>query len=78
MLASVVHEYRSTSYWPDTSGVIRIGGYRTISTLIQFRIIRAEVFWNFRNVLGQRYEQIPGYRLPRLTSIYGIRWEFWN
>ena len=46
MLASVVHEYRSTSYWPDTSGVLRIGGYRTISTLVQFRIIRADVFWN--------------------------------
>lgn len=53
-------------------------GYRTVSTLIQVRILTAEVFWNFRNLLGERYQQIPGYPLPRLTNIYGVRWEFWN
>jgi hypothetical protein len=78
LLASAVHEYRSSSLWPDTTGVIRIGGYRTVSTLVQVRILTAEVFWNSRNILGERYIQIPGYRLPRITSIYGVRWEFWN
>jgi len=78
LLASAVHEYRSSSLWPDSAGVVRLGGYRTISTLLQVRILTAEVFWNFRNILGERYEQIPGYRLPRMTSIYGVRWEFWN
>lgn len=78
LLASAVHEYRSASWWPDTSGPIRLPGYRTISTLLQVRIIRAEIFWNFRNVLAERHSQIPGYPLPRLTNIYGVRWEFWN
>jgi len=78
LLASAVHEYRSSSLWPDSSGAIRLGGYRTISTLLQVRILLADVFWNFRNILGERYDQIPGYRLPRMTSIYGVRWEFWN
>lgn len=78
MLASVVHEYRSHSLWPDTTGTIREKGYRTLSTLIQFRIVSAEVFWNFRNVMGERYRHVPGYQLPRLSNIYGIRWEFWN
>ena len=79
MLASVTHDYRSHILWPDTSGtVIREKGYRMISTLIQFRIVSAEVFWNFRNVLGERYSHVPGYRLPRISNIYGVRWEFWN
>jgi hypothetical protein len=78
LLASAVHEYRSSSLWPDSTGTIRVTGYRTIATLIQVRILTAEVFWNFRNVLGERYVQIPGFRQPRLTNIYGVRWEFWN
>jgi len=78
MLASAVHEYRSSTLWPTAGTTIRIKGYRTISTLVQVRILTAEVFWNFRNVLGERYSQIPGYPLPRLTNIYGVRWEFWN
>jgi hypothetical protein len=78
LLASAVHEYRSSTLWPDASGVLRVPGYRTYSTLIQVRILSAEVFWNFRNVLGERYRQIPGYPAPRQTNIYGVRWEFWN
>ena len=77
-LASAVHEYRSSSLWPDSAATLRVPGYRTVSTLIQFRILQAEVFWNFRNILAERYAQIPGYRLPRLSNIYGVRWEFWN
>lgn len=78
LLASAVHEYRSSSLWPDSAGVARLPGYRVLSTLLQVRIVSAEVFWNFRNVLGERYAQAPGYRLPRLTNIYGVRWQFWN
>ena len=78
ILASAVHEYRSSTLWPMASGAVRLKDYRTLSTLLQVRIIQAEVFWNFRNVLGERYEEVPGYRLPRLVNIYGVRWEFWN
>jgi hypothetical protein len=79
ILASASHEYRSATLWPVNGGTVRIPGYRTLSTLIQVRIIEAEVFWNFRNVLGERYEEIPGgFRMPRLVNIYGVRWEFWN
>ena len=77
-LLSAAHEYRSHILWPDTAGPIRVKGYRTFSTLLQFRIVSAEVFWNYRNVLGERYNHVPGYRLPRLSNIYGVRWEFWN
>jgi hypothetical protein len=78
LLASAVHEYRSSTLWPDTEGPIRVLGYRTVSTLLQVRILSAEVFWNLRNILGERYSHIPGYAAPRITNIYGVRWEFWN
>ena len=78
ILASAVHEYQSSSLWPDADGPVRLLGYRTISTLLQVRILQAEVFWNLRNILGERYQQVPGYILPRITNIYGVRWEFWN
>lgn len=78
LLISAAHEYRGTSWWPDEAGPIRLRANRTLSTLLQVRLLNAELFWNFRNVLGERYSQIPGYQLPRLTNIYGVRWEFWN
>jgi hypothetical protein len=76
--ASVVHEYRSALLWPDSTGFSRVVGYRTFSSILQFKIVSAEVFWNYRNNLNARYEQIPGFRLARATSVYGVRWEFWN
>jgi hypothetical protein len=76
--ASVAHEYRSATLWPDTAAHVRIPGYRTITTHLQFKIVDAEIFWTYRNALSHRYFEVPGYRLPRLTSIYGVRWEFWN
>jgi len=78
LLASAAHEYRSGSAVPLLAGPLDTHGYRMISTLLQVRILSAEVFWNFRNVLGERYAQVAGYPLPRLTNIYGVRWEFWN
>ena len=78
LLASAAHEYRSSALWPDAAGIIRLPGYRTISTLLQVRILQAELFWNFRNILGERYRQIPGYPATRQSNIYGVRWEFWN
>jgi hypothetical protein len=78
VLASATHEYRSSTLWPDSTETLRVPGYRTISTLLQVRILAAEVFWNFRNILGERYRQIPGYPAIRQSNIYGVRWEFWN
>jgi len=76
--AAVVHEYRSALLWPDTVGTIRVPGYRVFSTMLQFKIVTAELFWTYRNNVDERYPQIPGYRMPRLSNMYGVRWEFWN
>jgi hypothetical protein len=79
LLASAVHEYRSGTRFPlGTSGVETVAGYRTISTLLEIRIVSASVFWQFRNVLGENYTTVPGFAMPRQMSIYGVRWQFWN
>lgn len=78
ILASVAHEYRSSSLWPTAGAPIRLNGYRALSSLLQVRVISAEVFWNLRNFLGERYQQVPGYQMPRIVNMYGVRWEFWN
>ncbi|HEX4685018.1 MAG TPA: Plug domain-containing protein [Gemmatimonadaceae bacterium] len=88
ILASVTHEYRSNVRFPvDTTittgtGTIRTIeprtaiGYRTISTLLEIRILSATVSWQFRNVLGERYSEVPFFLMPRQTNFYGVRWSF--
>lgn len=80
LLVSGTHEYRSTTYVP--LGVNPIGqttpGSSVISTLLEIRIASAVISWQYRNVVGTIYETYPGYVMPRLTNIYGVRWEFWN
>jgi len=80
LLFSAVHEYRSRVFFP-TNGVLPIladSGYRTISTLLEIRILSATISWQFRNLLGERYTQVPFFVMPRQTNFYGVRWEFYN
>jgi hypothetical protein len=76
---SIVHEYRSSTRYPTAGGGTAIaGGYRTISSLVEIRILSATISWQFRNFLGERYSQVPSFILPRQTNYYGVRWEFFN
>ena len=58
--------------------ILAASGYRTISTLLEIRILSATVSWQFRNLLGEPYAQVPTFRMPRQTNFYGVRWEFYN
>lgn len=79
LMASIVHEYRSGIRVPvGTSDVQTAPGYRTISTLLEIRILSATVSWQFRNILGERYKQVPNFIMPRQTNFYGVRWSFFN
>ena len=86
ILYSLVHEYRSNTHLPvfrQNGGLITVGDtvvstYRTLNSLLEIRILSAVAFWDFRNLLGERYSNFPGYLLPRQTQTYGVRWEFWN
>jgi hypothetical protein len=46
--------------------------------LLELRLQNAVISWQFRNLLGVRYEPIPGFNAPRPINVYGVRWEFWN
>ncbi len=75
----LTHEYRSATYFPITNGVAeRMPGYRSIGARVEIRIERAVISYQFSNALGEQYFQVPGFLMPRQTSIYGVRWEFWN
>lgn len=73
------HEYRNDFLAPDgNGGTVRAKGASALGTLLDLRIGSANVFWYNRNFTGKAYETIPGYLMPRLVQLYGIRWEFWN
>lgn len=79
LTASIVHEYRSNVHFPSLASSTQppvATGYRTISSLLEIRIISATISWQFRNMLGERYSQIGGFVMPRQTNFYGIRWTF--
>ncbi len=78
ILASAVHEYRDGVRFPTANGVAFTPGYRTISTLLEIRILSATISWQFRNILGERYAQVPGLIMPRQTNYYGVRWQFFD
>ncbi len=77
--ALVSHEYRSAVIFPNGAGsLLRAADSRIFSSLLEIRINGAVVTWQFQNFRGERYHQIPGYRDPRQTQFYGVRWVFWN
>lgn len=79
LLTSLAHEYRSGSRFPTSADSSRSApGYRTISFKLEIRVQTAVVTYQFRDLLQEKYSQIPGYNLPRQTQFYGVRWEFWN
>jgi len=79
LMASIIHEYRSGIRFPvNKADVLTLPGYRTISTLLEIRILNATVSWQFRNLLGERYRQVPNFIMPRQTNFYGVRWAFTN
>lgn len=78
LMAALVHEYRSDAHFPSlVSQQPAIGDvYRTLSSLLELRIVGATISWQFRNVFGTRYSEIGGFVMPRQTNFYGIRWSF--
>jgi hypothetical protein len=79
LLTSLAHEYRSNVTFPlPGDSVATTGHVRTVAFKIEIRIQTAVVSYQFRNVLQERYELVPGFRMPRQTQFYGVRWDFWN
>ncbi|MGH7652528.1 MAG: TonB-dependent receptor plug domain-containing protein [Gemmatimonadaceae bacterium] len=75
---SGVYEYRGHTIFPLAAGDIQADVARTVSGMIEIRILRAVVSYQQRNILGYPYFVVPGFEMPRVLAIYGVRWYFWN
>jgi hypothetical protein len=78
LLASLAHEYRSNSRFAVADSVRVAEGFRTVSFKLEIRIQTAVISYQFRNLLQEKYAEVPGFFMPRQTQFYGVRWDFWN
>ncbi|MBL0890743.1 MAG: TonB-dependent receptor plug domain-containing protein [Gemmatimonadaceae bacterium] len=51
---------------------------QVVTGMLELRIQRAVLFYQYRNLTGGQYEQIRGITMPSAVQMYGVRWEFWN
>ncbi|MDQ6736662.1 MAG: hypothetical protein M3Z30_03035, partial [Gemmatimonadota bacterium] len=70
--------YRSQAAFPEKGSYRYAMSSRTVSLLVELRILRGVLSFQRRNVLGQIYDQVPGYLMPRPVNVYGVRWYFFN
>jgi len=80
--ARIMHEIRDPVpfYW-TTNGTAaqRVANDAQLVTgLLEIRLQSATIFYQYRNLTGRAYEQIPGLTMPPAVQMYGMRWEFWN
>ncbi|MEJ7808993.1 MAG: TonB-dependent receptor plug domain-containing protein [Gemmatimonadaceae bacterium] len=77
---SIGYEYRTEALFPRSDGSADISSkYRGLNSLLEIRILDGAIFWQQRyRILPSRPEIVPGFGLPRQSSIYGVRWQFWN
>ncbi len=71
-------DYRGRVFFPQQLGFDAAGSSKTVSALLEIRILKAVISYQQRNLLSYQYEIVPGFEMPRVLAIYGIRWEFWN
>ncbi len=83
--ARIWHELRGgvpffygTAAGKSTPDVRRTERANVMTGLLELRLQRATLFYQYRNLTGGAYEQIRGITMPPAVQIYGVRWEFWN
>jgi hypothetical protein len=78
-LASIAHNYRSDVCFPRGGGVCDIAvQHRIFTGRLELRIMDAVLTFVLDNPQLADYERVPGFRMPRGVSYYGVRWEFYN
>ncbi len=80
LAAALTNEYRTASYLPAAGNLFGQSsrGGNIWGSIVEIRIATAVISWQYRNMAGYQYESVPGYLMPRLLNVYGVRWEFWN
>jgi hypothetical protein len=73
-----IFEFRGHTNFPLSAGDIETSVAKTLSGLLEIRIMRAVLSYQQRNILGYQYQVVPGFDMPRVLAIYGVRWDFWN
>jgi hypothetical protein len=76
--AAGVFDYRGHNTFPLAAGDAEVVAAKIISAILEIRIMRAVISYQQRNILAYQHEIIPGFEMPRVLAIYGVRWEFWN
>jgi hypothetical protein len=76
--AAGIFEFRGHTNFPLSAGDIETSVAETVSGLLEIRIMRAVLSYQQRNILGYQYQVVPGFDMPRVLAIYGVRWDFWN
>ena len=78
-LLSVRHDYRDGISFQRSTGPAIAPSSHELNSLIEIRLVDAVLFWRQRYTIGQRSNEfVPGFAVPRQTTIYGVRWDFWN
>ena len=80
LLVALTHEYRSRLFAPSAGDALgqEASGYSVFGGQLEMGIGTGVVSLSYRNMMGLNYETFPGYLMPRITSVYGLRWQFWN
>jgi hypothetical protein len=73
-----IYEYRGGNLFPLRTTDLEVLAAKTVSALLEIRIMRAVISYQQRNILAYPHEIVPGFEMPRVLAIYGVRWEFWN
>lgn len=71
-------ERRGASLFPGDTGVVLLAGAQPFTSLLEIRIRSATIIWQFHNFLGEPYQTVPGFDMPRRINLYGVRWNFRN
>ncbi len=80
LAVELTNDYRTAAYLPAAGNLFGQAsrGGNIWGSNVEIRISSAVISWQYRNMAGYQYESVPGYLMPRLLNIYGVRWEFWN
>lgn len=66
-------------YGPDEAAAKWVTEPAIVATgLLEIRIQRGTLFYQYRNLTGGQYEQIRGITMPPAVQLYGMRWQFFN
>jgi hypothetical protein len=78
ILLAITHDYRTQSLFPTSTDFLQSSQYRVWSAELEIRLLTATITFQYRNFLAAEYQQVPGFTMPSITSVYGVRWSFIN